>query len=286
MRIRRQLLLVLLALSALATGGSATLLARSRPNLPPPAFETAAASPSLHVYGNPSVSLERVDIRVVYFIPAGNGEEASADDSFRKTKAYLNAVVLPDITTFHAREFSGRSRISWRVYPRPVRGLRDDAFYNKKFLDVSAVLPLSAVEAELAARLFRPDGDLYDADYAVSQKDAYHILLVVYAEPVPLLRLAGQAVFIPGLTNEVGTAALVFRPVVDPQFRAVWPNGGTVLYHELMHTMGVPEQYDLSSIHVLEQQQKRGDVMGHGTQSPLLTTFVGGDIKRGMGLER
>jgi len=143
---------------------------------------------------------------------------------------------------------------------------------------------LRTLENEVRIRASRPEGDLFYEAFAEKGRGTYDILLFIYAATIPSLSVGGVDAFIPGFTGDNGGSALVFAPVVDPSFRGAFLNAGSIVYHELLHAMGVPEQYDLRSPDVFEQQKERDDVLGSGTLGPLSQTRVGVDVKRGMGL--
>lgn len=255
--------------------------------LPPPAFTKVALLPEtdvpdVYLYGNPAVSLEDVYVRVVYFVP--ESENTGAQKDFVETEGYLRAELLPELIAFHEREFLGRSRILFSFYPEPFFGNQERSVYEREFLHIESSDPLRPLENEVRIRATHPDGDLFQEMFAKEDPGAYDILLFIYAETIPSLSIGGVDAFIPGFTGDTGGSALVFAPVVDPSFRSAFLNAGSIVYHELLHAMGVPEQYDLRSPNVFEQQKERNDILGIGTLLPLSRTRVGEDVKKGMGL--
>jgi hypothetical protein len=77
-----------------------------------------------HAYGEPSLSLESIDVVGFYFIPNNRVEQQAKD--------WQNILEenLERVKVFHEAQFLGRSRLSWRVYEQPVIGLRDNALYD------------------------------------------------------------------------------------------------------------------------------------------------------------
>lgn len=272
---------------------AALLTAPQRAALPPSVFGNGASAgsfiPPFHVYGNRAVSLERIEVRVVYFVPKDDqdgdraGERKGVEEDFREVAAYAEGVLFPQLTAFHAREFSQTSQMEFSMYEKPFAGRLAREAYEKDFLNAGAQSPLRALELEVKQRLFQGGGDVYDADFSVSADGAYRILLIVYAAPIPKGVFGGREASIPGLTDDAGTSALVFRPLVDPQLSSLFPYAASVVYHELLHAMGVPEFYDAQSVNVLKQQTERQDIMGQGVLEPIMTTFVADDVRRTMG---
>ncbi|OHA48209.1 MAG: hypothetical protein A2991_03400 [Candidatus Terrybacteria bacterium RIFCSPLOWO2_01_FULL_58_14] len=255
--------------------------------LPPPAFVQSgsaggAPAPPLYVYGNPAVSLENILVRVVYFMPKGSG---GGVDDFAESAVFLKEEIFPQIAAFHSREFQGVSRVEFSLFSQPVFGVSDRNAYEKDFLDVSVSDPLRMIEQEVEGRILREGGDLYDATFARNVAGTYHILLIAYGAPIPSATFAGQEWRVPGMAGDAGTTtALVFRSMTDPQMRSLWPNAAAVIAHELLHTMGVPEQYDPRSSGLMAQRANRRDIMGSGVAEPIAATFIGDDVKRAMGL--
>ena len=254
---------------------------------------------ALHVFGNSAISLEKIRVKVVYFIPQDPDYDKDFGEDMPNLSAYervwrepdfdeitrhLQQTVFSQIETFHAREFDSRSSLVFDIHPTPVHGLRDGDFYGGQFLLIENPMPLQALELELNERLFSGSGDLFDARFAQVEEDEYTVTLIVYVASLPVVRIAGEEQLVSGIVGEFGPPALIFSPVVDPLFKySAFSNSASIIYHELLHAMGVPEQYDLLASDALRQRDTRGDVFGRGTEQPLLNTYVGQDIKQQMG---
>lgn len=250
-------------------------------------------APQVHYFDDESISLRNITVKVVYFMPQNSdykGMTARYDDkvlvfkepNFGEWTRYFNEII-PLIEQFHSKEFNGLSTLQFTIFPEIVRGLHDKEIYEEDFIDIDRSEAAPKIESELQSRIFNEEGDLYDFSFAQKSADSFSVLLVVY---VTDLRSIPEFFGAPiaGAASEEEAFTLIFSPVVDPNVSVSFLPADLIIYHELMHAFGVPEQYDLKSANPLEQARKRDDVMGFVDNGPLDNTYIDMDIKTRMGL--
>ncbi|OHB22363.1 MAG: hypothetical protein A2939_03585 [Parcubacteria group bacterium RIFCSPLOWO2_01_FULL_48_18] len=240
----------------------------------------------LHVYDDPAISLDKIVVKTIVFIPKSSVYAKTIADHkqyYDQIISFLTTAVIPPINQFHEREFSGASKIRFDIYSDVVYGRQEASTYELKFLQKTKEGKLAVITNELHERIFLKSGDLYREDFSGRAEGEYMILFIVYASRIPLNPYAIEAgVGIAGLAADIGTTIVVFSPMFEPE--GIYNlNAASVVYHELAHAMGAPEQYDQYSADMIEQRNARADIMGIGASEPLLTTYLGKDIKVQMG---
>lgn len=252
--------------------------------------------PRVYFYGNPNLSLEQIEMKIIVFVPQNPDYERNqivTEDpnepfdveekpNLALFQGYLEEAILPKISEFHNREFKNLSEIDFRVYPDIVYGLRDGNYYEQDFLDVAAKTPLRFINHELHNRLFSSQGDLYNKGFVQGGDDTYEVIMIIYVANVPRVSFRDEILPLFAFTDDLESTRsfLVYYPLFKN-----YELTAAAIYHELLHVMGVPEQYDLFSSDVLQQVEARGDIMGIGASGFLLETYLGNDIKTNMGIE-
>lgn len=246
----------------------------------PPSVQSFA----VHAYDKPEISLEKIKVKVFYFVPQDKVRGSRIVQNFPAEVAFFSETLRPQLEQFHGREWSNRSELQFAVYPNPIIGKQNADYYSKDFLSFQEEHPLGRLHDEISERLLHPGGDLYDAAFNQSDKNIYTIHLFIFDMPTPSKHIAGRSALVPGLTDDTEAASLVFSDIVDPgRGRVDYPNGTSIIYHELLHAMDVPEFYDADTENTFEKRTLRSDIMGSGADLPLSATYIGADIKEHMG---
>ncbi len=185
-----------------------------------------------HLYGDPSQSIEQIEIVAFYFVP--------------KNKAAMQIVNwssilqenLQKLKTFHEFQFLERSRITWRLYPEPIIGQEDNLAYDTDVTQHGNPEALDRISEELASRVFTPGGDRYKPDITQENPEAYRVWVIMY-EGV-------------GATASENVAFLSRTFLTHEDYRLFGP---TFLAHEFYHTLGLPDRYE-ASVKVFEDGQE------------------------------
>ena len=212
-----------------------------------------------HFYDKPEVSLERVAVKVVYVVPADIGAKASTTGWSSKVEEKLHQV-MNDVAVFHRGQFRGSSVMNYEFFPWGVTLRRESRFYDSDNTNEGNPHALTAIAAELQERMFTEGGDLYDAEFSKYQEEEYRVLALVYAG----VGASGGAI-----TKDASyDGALILNQdyFLDERWQQ---EGPTVLYHELAHTLGVPDSYDIKS-----GVTETDDIMGSRRDVPLANTYL------------
>lgn len=254
---------------------------------------------NLHFFEDPAIKLAQVRVNVFFFSPKNLNYRGVLENYYRDVgrtvyrgdvgvnpdvsylKDRFSSAVVPRMTEFHKREFGAGLGLDFVIYPEVIYGLEEDRYYQSDFAEVPPREVLNKVESELRTRVFVKTGDLYDPTFVESGGDEYAVNLIVYLGP-PLIHedFRGQALFVPAFTNYSKSTFLVVSPVLES---GLTYDPASIIYHEFLHTLGVPEQYNQFSLDFFSERNERTDVMGRGADLPLLQTYIGEDIKRKMG---
>jgi len=75
----------------------------------------------------------------------------------------------------------------------------------------------------------------------------------------------------------VGASSGVLSVLVSYDFFSNTNYGATVLYHEILHNLGVPDSYDYET-----NVSHSDDIMGSGRNKPIEQTYIRNEIKKQM----
>lgn len=217
--------------------------------------EEIILSESLHLYGDPDQSIEKIDVVAFYFVPNNKKVQIT---NWRQ----VLATHLDRLKVFHEAHFLGRSSLTYQIYPTPIDGYEDSSVYDTEVTQHGNPEALKRITAELQERVFNQKGDKYRGDIVAESKDSYRVLFIMY-----------EGVGATGSEN-VALLARVFLTGEEYQ-----PFATTFLAHEFYHTLGVPDSYTRSK-KVFEDGQTTfveiitsGDLMGR-VRVPIENTYL------------
>lgn len=240
-----------------------------------------------HFYGNPGRSIEKIQISAFYFVPENKAVALAAD------WAEVLQTGLQKLVEFHSLQFQGRSSLSFKMYPKPVIGLRDNQWYDTEITQRGNPRALIAIGQELEARAFHTQGDLFLPDFVALADNAYPVLFVMYEG----VGASGGVIYeselesVSEIAQKLGLPESVIFKVdiksvdgfflVNREFLAGshGPAGTSVFAHEFYHTIGVPDGYDEETAVAREP-----DIMGLGRTKPLDKTYVSKETLKSLGL--
>ena len=127
---------------------------------------------SAHIYDKPDLSIKKINLIAVYFVPKDRQELQITDWQERLDNS------LSRLTAFHRLETSGNSVINYVIYPQPMIGLELGQIYDTENTNYGNPHALIAVGRELEARLLSPDGDLWSPEIAAPvYKNSYRSVI-------------------------------------------------------------------------------------------------------------
>ena len=214
---------------------------------------------SAHIYDKPDLSIKKINLIAVYFVPKDRQELQITDWQERLDNS------LSRLTAFHRLETSGNSVINYVIYPQPMIGLELGQNYDTENTNYGNPHALIAVGRELEARLLSPDGDLWSPEIAAPvYKNSYRSVIVLYEGT--------------GASGAVGEPmALLSRLYLTrPEYQTY---GTTLLAHEFYHTLGLPEGYEVPS-----EDPITSDIMGAGRLKSIERTYINADALDRLGL--
>lgn len=205
--------------------------------------------PTLHYFNDPSIPIERVRVKAAYFVPKDREKQIFSD--WRIT---LDSM-LEEIRRFHVLQFRKHSDMIFEIYPTPVIGEKDTAFYDSQGTARGNPFALRRIDQEVPSRL---------AAFFRGEQPAEYLVKIYIYEGVG--------------ASAVGNAVLFSSTFLsDPAYISY---RSSLLYHELAHTLGAPEGYDVET-----NIPSTFDVMGEGRFKPLRITYIADGTKAAMGLK-
>ncbi|MBI5220576.1 MAG: hypothetical protein HY978_01920 [Candidatus Liptonbacteria bacterium] len=242
-------------IAALAVAVLLAILFAARRMLPglDKASEIARPGP-VHVYRDLKRKLDQIQIYAVYAVPRDRVKETYGkwQDDWE--------TVLAEAGRFHELQFSGRSELSRRIFPRPIVLEQNGAFYDVPQVESGKSEAVRPLYEEIERRVIRPDGDLYDSEYALAGKDAYPVIAILY-EGV-------------GGSGAPGVVLLSSSYFSDPTYQ---PFRSALFYHEFGHALGLPDLYDTKTGTPFSD-----GIMGRGRERPLAATYLEPDLRKEM----
>jgi len=206
-------------------------------------------SAKFHYYLVPDVGVDKIKLEVIYFVP--NDQKVNPD--------YFSVIsnALMQAQGFHLREFNRLSALRYVLYPTPVVGEKSSAFYDGN--DTSRGNPNASSEifSEVARRIYNENGDLYNESFQSRKGNELPIKVFVY--------------------EGVGASSGVLNVLVAYEYFSNTNYGATVLYHEILHNLGVPDSYDYET-----NVSHSDDIMGSGRNKPIEQTYIRNEIKEQM----
>lgn len=249
--------------------------------------QSQRSNQAAHVYGDLGKSIAAVRLKILYVVP----KNKTAEINGRWNEAILAA--LEQAARFHALQFRGQSFLKYDLYNKPLILREDNLFYDTATTNRGNPRALIAVAQEIERRVFGPEGDLYDPDFALFGTNEYPVLGLVYeglgasggviieselesvSDIARQLGLPESVIFKVAVEKFDGFFLLSRAFLVDPQYRAF---GASLFYHEFAHTFGLADQYNEFD------QPSSYDIMGSGRKQPLEATYIGRVFLKEMGV--
>lgn len=204
---------------------------------------------SFHYYQTPAVRLPGIKLEVIYFVP----KDQTPDPDFYGT---LKSG-LAQMQVFHSREFQNLNPLRYAIYPTAVIGNEPSSFYDGDDTARGNPGAIKRLIAETGRRVYRSEGDLYNEQFIRRGKGELPVRVFIY--------------------QGVGASSGVLGVIVSYDYFKQTQYAPTVVYHELLHILGVPDSYDYAT-----GVSQSDDIMGSGREKTLLETYIRDEIKRGL----
>lgn len=246
--------------------------------------EEFAQASSPHLYDNPVRPVSAIKIFAVYFVPR---------DKIELIKEAWGKPIedsLKDLQKFHNLQFRGLSKIDYAIYTKPVIGLKESIEYDTENTQGGNPSALLRIAEELDARIFKPSGDLFNAEFAENSEGAYPVLAIIYEG----VGAAGGVVYesegktVREIAEETGLPEELIH-IVDVESMDGFfltntfflENKSSIFAHEFYHTLGITDAYVASGSYDLPIGQ---DIMGAGRFSPIEKTYFEKNTLKKLGI--
>lgn len=226
----------------------------------------------IHFASDRNVSLQNVAAKVIYFVPADMTTNTVWD--WKKDV---------DTTMQEERRFFSNqlgNTLQPAIYPQVVVGKNPHDYYDGDKTDHGNPHALVAIRDELLDRVYSSAGDLYDPEFVKADSSAYQILIIIYEGTG-----ASSIIYQNGDTTgedvikieKDGPPAIILSTAFlnSPYYKEF---GSTILAHEIAHSFGLNDGYDLSS-----GTNQTDDLMGEGRRRVLTATYISEKNKRLLG---
>lgn len=199
----------------------------------------------IHQYHNPNVSLEKIKILGVYFVPKEERELQIWREDMQ--------AVLSEVQDFYTGEFLGNSEIRLIIGPQ-VNG-------RKKFNEYQTQ---QEIEDEIRDRVLDASGDLYDPKVAGTLPGEFQSVMIYFEsfvnrEGAPIQSFGGWDGW-----------AMQGAFWLDKEARTTYQYGPVNSAHEFGHTLNIPHPWDDFDINLRQDPNYgniEGNVMGYSFDS-------------------
>lgn len=242
-----------------------------------PKIDTINEPLKIHAYRNPNVSLRRIQVYGVLFVPK-NIELEKSKQYQQHISDWPNVMeaVIKRTTDFWSRELDGRAQFSIEIIKVPIEGSRILSDYN-----------FSRVQEEviqaLGEKVFLPESGedtTVTAVYVANDDECAEYSKLGYSSYQECGIAKGKIYY------DYSRGTLWFLVSTDIFYaESQGPHGPITTAHEFGHALGIPHPYDdyeLSSGD-LNFGKESGNLMGHG-QCKLEDCFLMKEQKELMGL--
>lgn len=212
--------------------------------------QLAHPSYALHYYEAPDSPIANIHLKVIYFVPKDRAINQQWESDI--------TAALKNVRSFHHREFGNYGTLKYEIYPTPVRGEHEIAFYDSEDTARGNRHALEAILREVNERVFRKGGDLYSVDFAEQTPQEFRVKVFIY--------------------EGIGAMGGHHSIILAREYLTKTRYGATTLYHELLHTFGVPDSYDYGTNIPFSD-----DIMGSGREKPIYEAYIRDEIKRALG---
>jgi hypothetical protein len=227
--------------------------------------------PSVHYFKNKDVSLEKVLVRVFLFEP--NDMRLAGATRWKENFE----MTLDNVQAVHRQQFFNLSNLDYVIYPEIIQGKFSSQYYDMSGLTISPgkdEKQLNLIMDEINKRI--ESGELDKIDFG-KYNYTYLVNQIFYTGSN---RFDGGGGTVVGYTNEERNknSSILFWQFLKKQNTSVQ---SSIVYHEILHTFGVPEGYGYD-----DYAPFADDVMGMGVISkrPIEVNFLSHEFKQEMGL--
>ena len=240
-----------------------------------------------HFYSDASIGIKKIGLKIFYAVPANKKD--NVDPGWQKTITET----IEKISRFHALQLHGLSEINYDIYPEPVLLREEDIFYNTASTNLGNPRGLISIAEEIAERVLREGGDLYKPEFAGFEEGEYPVMGLIYEG----VGASGGVIY----DTSLGTAREIAEELSVPESIVYLTDvksvrgffilnrefltskelsifGATTLYHELAHTIGLPDRDESAGL------SAQNDIMGGGRRDPLEAAYIAGDLLEGLGV--
>lgn len=207
--------------------------------------ELAVNASGAYVYNRPELSIRDIQLDVFYVVPKNR---AVYDFSDLEPKLQT---VLERSGRFHQTQFGDKSRIHYRIFPRPVILRNDGIAYDTDDTRFGNPEALKSITLELEARIYGGMGDLWSRNF-ITPPGYFRVIAIIY-EGV-------------GAAGTEGSTILSRDFISRDEYE---PIGASLFYHEFAHAIGIPEGYDINT-----NNPYTNDIMGSGRRAPIETNYI------------
>lgn len=216
--------------------------------------------PIAHFYKNPVQSIGKIRLKLFYVIPKNQSAEV-----FKNWRETIKAI-LDEAVKFHKFQFRGSSVLHYDIWPIPIILEKNNDFYDTESTNKGNPSALKTIFDEIKRRAFESGGDIFNNDFAVFGKEEYPAYGFIYE---------GKGAS--GLALEKEGAFILARAFIAQKQYASFRS--SLLYHELGHTFGLPDQYDVENNDVFSN-----DIMGAGRKKPIEVNYLDRQLLKGLGV--
>lgn len=226
----------------------------------------------IHFYNQLSVDISKIKLKVFYAVPKNKEKEINLNwkDIIKNS--------LKKISLFHQIQFRNKSLISYDIYDQPFILNNNDFYYNSNF-DVVNNKSLLAIAEEIEQFFDKQNNSLLDIN-----KSEYNILTVIYegegafgaviTDNLEIVNWSQAKIVTTTIEKFNGVVFVSLDYLAEPELSTF---GDSIFYHELAHTLGIPDKYENDTNFSL-------DIMGVGRFEPLENNFLEEETLIKMGL--
>lgn len=229
------------------------------------------SKPKVHLYNNPRISLEKVNLSVFYVV----SKETSDNNWFEVLKTNLEK-----IKTFHSLQFKKLSNLEYKIYPQPLILDIENLSFTEDISQNNIIKALKIAE-EVENFIIQQK---IDKDFYLFPDDVYNVLVIIYEgaglyggliADAKISFLERNIIQETTLHKFQGFVFISKDYLIKNEFKKI---GATLLYHELAHTFGIPDKYNQKTFFSL-------DIMGRGRFEPLENNYLEHQILSKMSID-
>ncbi|BCX15243.1 MAG: hypothetical protein KatS3mg097_135 [Candidatus Parcubacteria bacterium] len=221
---------------------------------------------TLHFYDEPSIDLKHINLYAIYVVAADKKNE------IKNNWQQLIEKSLQKISAFHQNQFRNLSHLEYKIYKQPIIIENIDTMNNKGF-DVTSLPEFFKIIEKIDKEM--------PLDFITNKNDIYKILVIFYEgentafgsaivdkENIAEKYQQSSRIITTTIENFNGVA-LISNDYLNK------PYGESILYHEIAHTLGIPDFYK-------DNQELSLDIMGNGRFIPLEINYLDYEIIKKM----